>query len=73
MTEAASLAVTLRAVTDWEALGAQWRELEARADLSFFQSWSWIGCLGQERYGDPVLLEARSDERTVALGLFNRR
>ena len=73
MTGAAPLAVTLSAVTDWEALGTQWRALEARADLSFFQSWSWIGCLGRERYDDPVLLEARCDGRTVALGLFNRR
>jgi len=68
-----TLGVTLSAVTDWEALGGRWRELEARSDGSFFQGWSWVGCLGPERYDDPVLLEARRDGRTVALGLFNRR
>ncbi len=66
------LAVTLRRPTDWAALGEQWRELEARADGSFFQTWSWVGCLGPERYDDPMLLEAWRDGRTVALGLFNR-
>ncbi len=68
-----TLAVTLHPVTDWTALGERWRALEARADGSFFQGWSWIGCLGPERYDDPVLLEAQRGGRTVALGLFNRR
>ncbi len=67
------LAVTLSAVTDWAALGERWRELEARADGSFFQGWSWIGCLAAGRYDNPVLLEARREGRTVLLGLFNRR
>jgi CelD/BcsL family acetyltransferase involved in cellulose biosynthesis len=68
-----AIVATLRPVTDWAALGEQWRELEARADASFFQSWTWIGCLASERYDDPMLLEARCDARVVALGLFNRR
>lgn len=73
MGTAAPLEVTLGAVTDWPALGERWRDLEARADASFFQSWSWLGCLGAERYDDPLLLEARYGGRTIALGLFNRR
>jgi CelD/BcsL family acetyltransferase involved in cellulose biosynthesis len=73
VTVSAPLAVTLRTVTDWEALGVRWRAFETRAALSFFQSWSWIGCLAPERYDNPVLLEAQRDGRTVALGLFNRR
>ncbi|HET6236222.1 MAG TPA: GNAT family N-acetyltransferase [Acetobacteraceae bacterium] len=73
MTLPPGLAVTLSGVNDWQALGEQWREIEARADASFFQSWTWIGCLGPERYDNPVLLRARHDGRTVALGLFNRR
>jgi CelD/BcsL family acetyltransferase involved in cellulose biosynthesis len=68
-----SLTVTLSGVADWQALGEQWRDMEARADASFFQSWTWIGCLGPERYSDPVLLQARRDGRAVVLGLFNRR
>ena len=32
-----------------------------------------MGCLAAERFDDPVLLEARDGERTLALALFNRR
>ena len=58
---------------DLDALGPRWRELEARADGSFFQGWTWVGCLAERRFPDPVLLEAREDGRTVGLALFNRR
>jgi CelD/BcsL family acetyltransferase involved in cellulose biosynthesis len=58
---------------DFDRLGEAWTELEGRADASFFQSWSWVGCLAPERFPQPVLLEARADGVTVALGLFNRR
>jgi CelD/BcsL family acetyltransferase involved in cellulose biosynthesis len=68
-----TLTVTLDRVTDWDALGARWRDLEARAACSFFQSWTWIGCLAKERFDRPVLLEARQDGRSTALGLFNHR
>lgn len=57
----------------WAALGAQWRALEARAAGSFFQSWSWVGCLAAARYADPLLAELRCGDTTVGLGLFNRR
>jgi CelD/BcsL family acetyltransferase involved in cellulose biosynthesis len=65
--------VDLATVTDFAALGERWRALEAQADCSFFQSWTWTGCLAEERFPDPVLLEARQDGETVALALFNRR
>jgi CelD/BcsL family acetyltransferase involved in cellulose biosynthesis len=65
--------ITLSRVTDWTTLGIRWRELEARSDCSFFQSWTWVGCLAAERFDDPVLLEASVDGRLVAMGLFNRR
>ncbi len=65
--------ITLSRVTDWIALGDRWRELEARSDCSFFQSWTWMGCLAEERFSDPVLLEAVLDGRLVAMALFNRR
>ncbi len=65
--------IALAQVTDFAALGERWRALEARADCSFFQSWTWTGCLAEERFPDPVLLEARQDGETVALALFNRR
>ncbi len=65
--------ITLSRVTDWAVLGASWQALEARADASFFQSWTWTGCLAEERFPDPILLHAEDDDRVVALALFNRR
>jgi CelD/BcsL family acetyltransferase involved in cellulose biosynthesis len=54
-------------------LGARWRALEAGADGSFFQSWSWVGCCVAARFPDPVLVEALEGGETVGLALFNRR
>lgn len=65
--------VTLTAVHDFAALGERWRALEERSDLSFFQSWTWTGCLADERFPDPILAEAREANETVGLALFNRR
>lgn len=56
----------------FERLGAQWRALEADCpQASFFQSWSWVGCLAQERYPNPVLLRAEQAGQTIGLALFN--
>lgn len=61
-------------VTDFAALGEEWRARERGVpNLSFFQSWSWVGCLAAERYPDPMLLRAEQAGRTIALALFNRR
>jgi CelD/BcsL family acetyltransferase involved in cellulose biosynthesis len=67
------ITVRLSRLTDLAALGARWRDLEQRAAPSFFQTWTWTGCLAEERFPDPVLLEAIEDGRTIALALFNRR
>lgn len=64
--------VRVSGVADFAELGRRWRDLEQRAALSFFQSWTWVGCLAAERFADPVLVEATDDGRTVALALFNR-
>ncbi|MDB5378331.1 MAG: hypothetical protein JWR00_2777 [Rubritepida sp.] len=57
-----------------DGLGAEWRGLEAVVpDLSFFRSWSWVGCLAQERFPDPVVLKAWRGAGLVGLALFNRR
>jgi CelD/BcsL family acetyltransferase involved in cellulose biosynthesis len=64
--------VRVSGVTDFAALGKRWRNLEQRSDGSFFQSWTWVGCLAAERFSDAVLVEATEAGRTVALGLFNR-
>lgn len=64
--------VRVSAVENFADLGERWRELEQRAAGSFFQSWTWVGCLAAERFPDPILAEATEDGRTVALALFNR-
>lgn len=64
--------VLVTAVKDFAALGLRWRDLEQRTNGSFFQSWTWVGCLAAERFSDPVLVQATEAGRTVALGLFNR-
>ena len=73
MSGSADVEIALSAVTDWDALGTEWRALEGRSGASFFQSWSWVGCMAPERYANPVLLRAGHQGRTVALGLFNRQ
>lgn len=65
--------ITLSRPPDLAAVADCWQSLEAQAGLSFFQSWSWVGCLAGERFSHPVLLAAEAEERIVALALFNRR
>ncbi|HZF74383.1 MAG TPA: GNAT family N-acetyltransferase [Acetobacteraceae bacterium] len=61
-------------VTCFTEVEAAWRALEAQApDLSFFRSWTWVGCLAEERYPDPVLLRAEAAGCVLGLALFNRR
>jgi CelD/BcsL family acetyltransferase involved in cellulose biosynthesis len=54
-------------------LGEVWRELETRTAPSFFQSWTWLGCLAEERFPNPVLLRAERGGKLVGLSLYNRR
>jgi CelD/BcsL family acetyltransferase involved in cellulose biosynthesis len=66
--------IHLSPVEDFQALGRMWRQLEPEvAGHGFFQSWSWVGCLAEARYPDPVLLRAEQDGRLLGLALFNRR
>ena len=68
-----STEVELAESVDFTRLGELWRDLEARADGSFFQSWAWVGCEAAQRFPNPLLVQARENGVTVALGLFNRR
>ncbi len=65
--------VTVSAPADLASVGERWQALQADADASFFQSWNWIGCLAEERFPEPVLLEVCAQGKTAALALFNRR
>ena len=67
-----ALEIRLEPVRDFAALGLRWQALEARSDVSFFQSWSWVGCLAEDRYSDPLLLSAARGGVDVGLALLNR-
>ncbi len=61
------------AVESWpglDALGALWRDLEDRADITFYLTWHWIGTWVEEAGLQPHLLVARDGGRLVGLGLF---
>ena len=51
-----------------DALAALWRELEARADATFFLTWDWIGCWIEETGLRPAILIGRDGGRVVLLG-----
>lgn len=63
--------ISLAPVDDFARLGERWTAFEESCDASFFQSWAWTGCLAEERFTRPVVLEARCGETPLALGLFN--
>ena len=65
--------ITFAPLRDLAALEPAWRALEAHAAPSFFQSWTWVGCLAERRYPDPWLLRAERGGRCVGLALCNRR
>lgn len=71
---ATELDVSLEAVARPEDIGPAWRDLEARADCSFFQSWAWIGCWLDrlpQRFA-PRALVVRDGARIVGLGMIVR-
>jgi CelD/BcsL family acetyltransferase involved in cellulose biosynthesis len=71
---AGSLDIEISRQADLVALESEWRALELRVPgLSFFQSWTWMGCLVEEQFTDPVVVRVRQGGETVGLALFNRR
>jgi CelD/BcsL family acetyltransferase involved in cellulose biosynthesis len=71
----APIAVDVEPVGSCRDLAAAWRDLEQRADCSFFQSWRWIGTWLAElpQAVEPLLLRGRLGKETVALALFTPR
>ena len=55
-------------VADTERL---WRELEPRANPSFFLSWTWIGTWLETSAVAPEVVTARSNGRLIGIGLVN--
>jgi CelD/BcsL family acetyltransferase involved in cellulose biosynthesis len=58
----------LAPATGLRELSELWRELEERADASFFQSWDWIGCWIEAARITPLVLVGRQGDTVVALG-----
>ncbi len=73
MSSPAAPEFSLTKLGDVTALGPSWRALEAVAQASFFQSWTWIGTLAEERFPDPWLFTAKRHRQIVAMALFNQR
>lgn len=63
---------TLHRAADFDAIAADWQALEARAPASFFQSWTWTGCLAAGRFADALLLRAEHGGRLAGLALLGR-
>jgi len=75
MDDAPPLTVTLSESPLASVLEAEWRDLESRADVSFFTSWTWIGAWMRQLPASlkPTLLRATQGPRTVGLALLMPR
>ena len=64
------LRITVEPLADIAAAAALWRELEPRADGSFFTSWLWVGTWLDATAIEPLLVTAHDGARPIAAGLF---
>jgi CelD/BcsL family acetyltransferase involved in cellulose biosynthesis len=55
-----------------DGLRALWTDLEARADINFYLSWSWIGAWVAEAGMPDFVLVGRAGGEVICLGLFRR-
>ena len=67
------IAFSVEPFGELDALAATWRDLEARADGSFFLSWHWIGCWLRETGLRPSVVIGRLDGKVVSLALLVAR
>ena len=74
-TSTSQLTFFLEPARERQGLAADWQNLERHAEISFFQSWAWIGTwLASLPDGcDPICLTAREGGTLVGLGLFTPR
>jgi CelD/BcsL family acetyltransferase involved in cellulose biosynthesis len=68
-----SLDISLSTLRDPAALATEWRELEGRAEPSFFQSWTWIGTWLAVSGITPLVLRVIEDGTLLALALLIER
>ncbi len=72
---ASTLVVALGDAPSPDALEPEWRALEARADVSFFTSWTWIGTWLRQLPAAlrPQLLRVTRGDAVMGLALFTPR
>lgn len=68
-----AVGVSLEPLPAWDELEGLWRDLEERADTSFFLSWTWISTWLDTISRRPELLIARVDGQVVGLALVLSR
>ena len=68
--DARDLTLALAPASETPALPALWRDLEVRADGSFFLSWNWIGPWLALSGATPLLLMVRHGQNIVGLALL---
>ena len=66
----AEIVVSVTPIDDRASLAADWRDLESRADTTFFHSWQWVDCWLSTIDDQPHLLTARQDGTIVGLALL---
>ena len=67
--------ITLQPAGDLNDLARRWRALEQHAagwqeGAGFFRSWTFLGCLAAERFGNARLLAVTQDGADIALALL---
>lgn len=70
---ASPIDVVVEPLNDRESLGARWRDLEARADASFFLSWYWLGTWLEMIDVATSVVAAYAEGRCVGLALLTHR
>lgn len=65
--------ITITPLGDLAALEVRWRALEALADPGVFRSWTWLGCLAEQRLPGARLLAATESGDDLALALLGCR
>jgi hypothetical protein len=68
--DAGAAALAIEPFPGLAVLGDWWRDLESRADPTFFLSWHWVGALLSESAITPLIVTARRHGQLVAIALL---
>ncbi len=71
-TEVGAVVAGIEPLPPLDQLESMWRDLEARAEPSFFLSWYWIGTWLAESGAHPRLLVVRRNDVIVGLALIGQ-